>query len=298
MKLPSLLLVLLLLLAAACGPQAPALSEPDPTVPTRAAESPAPSRAPDFVGVVTSRVSKVITADFEGRVLHLDLRDGQYVHAGDVVAKLDDTELRSQLAELEGKKKAAQAQEARAYALANNAARKALVEKRLMRLGASSPDAYRTAASEASADGADGGVAAGQIAEATAQIDQLHKLIASADVQAPIDGVVSVVKVKEGEVAHKGTAIARVFDPGALVIRFAVPPTERAAVAPGTAVELVTDDHRVVPATVQRAEEAHDPAIEFVVVEASLDPGTHPDAIRVGDHGHVRVASPARELPR
>ena len=266
-------------------------SEPDPTAATQSVARPAAARELELVGIVTSRVAKVITADFEGRVDHLELHDGERVHAGQVVAHLDATELRAKRAQLDAQRRAARAQAARAGALAANAARRARVEQRLMRLGASSPDAYRNAASEASADGADGGVAAGQIAEATAQIEELDKLIASAEVKAPIDGVVSVVKVQEGEVAHKGTAIARVFDPGALVVRFAVPRGELDAVPAGTSIDLHTGDGRDVHATVERAEDSHDPAIEFVVVEAAIDPHTPADAIRVGDNGHVRVAT-------
>jgi multidrug efflux pump subunit AcrA (membrane-fusion protein) len=159
-----------------------------------------------------------------------------------------------------------------------------------MRTGASSPEAVRNALSEASAAGADGGVAAGQIKEASAQIDELEKLIAGANVTAPIDGVVSVVKVKEGEVAHKGTAIARVFDPDALVIRFAVP-SRAAEVQIGTQIQLVTEKGCTVPAIVQRSDDDIDPAIDFKVYEAAIDPSFRIDEIRVGENGHVRIAA-------
>jgi RND family efflux transporter MFP subunit len=248
----------------------------------------------EFVGVVTSRNSKVITADFEGRVETLELHNSQRVHAGQIVAHLDDSELQTKLAAAKAQKSSAQAQAARAGAVAANAARKAHLEQRLMRTGASSPEAVRNALAEASAAGADGGVAAGQIREAAAQIDELTKLIAAADVKAPIDGIVSVVKVKEGEVAHKGTAIARVFDPDALIIRFAVPRTQAAAVKVGTAVQLTTDEGRTVPATVQRPDDDLDPTIDFTVFEATIDPNYRIDEIRVGDNGHVRIAGVAK----
>lgn len=248
----------------------------------------------EFVGVVTSRNSKVITADFEGRIEKLELHNGQRVHAGQIVATLDDTELKSKLDAALAQKASAQAQAARAGAVAANAARKAHLEQRLMRTGASSPEAVRNAIAEQRAAGADGGVAAGQIREAVANIDELTKLIAAADVKAPIDGVVSVVKAKEGEVAHKGTAIARVFDPDALVIRFAVPRPQAASIKVGTAVQLTTDEGRTVPATVQRPDDDLDPTIDFTVFQATIDPSYRIDEIRVGDNGHVRIAGVAK----
>ncbi len=233
-------------------------------------------------------MSKLITTDFEGRIESLQLHDGQLVHAGDVVARLDTTELASKLAQAKAQRQAAQAQAARAGAMASNAARKARLEQRLLRVGASSPEAHRNAMSEASAAAAEGGVAAGQIHEASAQIEEYERLIASAAVTAPIDGVASVVKVKEGELAHKGTPIARVFDPGALVIRFAVPRDQLARVPVGGKIQLVTREGRIVPGTVQPPTDDHDPGIDFMVFEATIAAEASSE-LRVGDTGHVRI---------
>jgi len=255
------------------------------------AATPAQTQKPvEYVGVVTSRNSKVITADFEGRIMRLDLHNSQHVKAGQIVARLDDTDLQSKLDAAKAQRAQAQAQAARAGAVAANAARKYRVEQRLARAGASSPEAVRNAAAEASAAGADGGAASAQIRETTAQIDQLEKLVAAADVKAPIDGVVAVVKAKEGEVAQKGTAIARVFDPDALVIRFAVP-NHAADIKSGTPIQLVTEKGDTVPATVQRSDDDLDPAIDFKVYEAAIDPSFRIDEIRVGENGHVRIAA-------
>lgn len=255
-----------------------------------AAKQEAP-KAAEFVGVVTSRNSKVITADFEGRVDKLDLHNGQHVHTGQIVAHLDDSELQSKLDEARAQKANAQAQAARAGALAANAARKAQIERRLMRSGASSPEAVRNALSEANAAGAEGAGAGASIREYAAQITEYERLIATADVKVPIDGVVAVVKAKEGELAHKGTAIARVFDPDALVIRFGVPRAQLAAVKLGSPVVLETESGAKVPATVQRRDDDHDPTIDITSFEATIDPNFRIDEIRVGDNGHVRIAA-------
>ncbi len=269
----------------ACAQEAPP-SEVDPMeVVHAAAPEPAPP-PPEFVAVVTSKKSKVITADFDGRIEKLLIHSDQYVHAGDQVAQLDIHELRAKLDEAKARRAAAQAQAARAGALAYNAARRARVEEHLMRSGASAPEAFRAAQSEAAAAGAEGGVAAGQIHEAAATIEELERLIATANVTAPIDGVISTVKAKEGEIAHKGTTIARVFDPHELVIKFAVPRDQRAHVQLGAPIELVYDsDHRVA-AIVTAVEDDHDPAIDYL--QASADP-KRVDDLRVGVTGRVHI---------
>ena len=264
---------------------------------TEAVHEAAPAVAPkakEFVAVVSSRVSKVITADFQGRVERLAIRNGQTVHAGDVVAELDPTQLRMDLEKAKGAFAAAKGQAGRAGAAYSNARRRASLEQRLIRSGAVAPEAYRSALSEAGQFGADGAAAAGEMQRARAQIKELEAMIGKAQVRAPLDGVVSIVKIKEGEVPAKGTPIARVFDPNQLVVRFAVPRADRSLVAPGVAVELVTNTSKqTVPATVRLEDTVDDPSIDFTVFEAVIDPNYRIDGIRVGDNGSVRIASAA-----
>jgi len=251
-------------------------------------------KAPEFVAVVSSRVSKVISADFQGRVDKLSIRNGQTVRAGDVVAELDPSQLKSDLEKAKGAYAAARGQAGRAGAAYSNARRRANLEQRLIRSGAVAPEAYRNALSEAGQYGADGAAAKGEMQRATAQIKEFETMIAKAQVRAPIDGVVSIVKVKEGEVPAKGTPIARVFDPNQLVVRFAVPRADKTLVKPGLAIELVTStSSQTIPATVRLEDAVDDPSIDFTVFEAVIDPNYRIDGIRVGDNGTVRIASVA-----
>src|SRR5438094_375065 len=98
MKPPMPLVVLPLLLAAACATHEPTPSELDPTEATSAPAAAEPPRPVELVAVVTSRVSKVIAVDFDGgKLTKVDIRNGQTVHQGQIVAQLDTTELQSQL---------------------------------------------------------------------------------------------------------------------------------------------------------------------------------------------------------
>jgi RND family efflux transporter MFP subunit len=254
-----------------------------------------PAKAPEFVGVISSRVSKVIAADFDSKVERLNIRNGQRVKAGDIVAELDTTELRAKLDQAKGSYESAKGQRARAGAAYANAARRARLERRMVQSGVSAPAALDNVRTEASQFGADGASAAGEMARAAAQIKELEGLLARAQVPAPIDGVVSIVKAREGENLSKAGQIARVFDPNQLVVRFAVPKKSLSLVKPGVAVELVTNaEHRAVPAKVVLQDDTADPTIDFIVFEAVIDPNFRTDEIRVGDNGHVRIAGAAK----
>src|SRR5262245_32638277 len=108
------LLVLPVLLVAACGASETEPNEPDPTeavVPAAKAEAP---KTPDFVAVISSKKSETIAAAFDSKVLKIDIRNGQPVRTGDVIAELDDTELRAKLDEAKGQLQRAKGAAARA----------------------------------------------------------------------------------------------------------------------------------------------------------------------------------------
>jgi RND family efflux transporter MFP subunit len=295
MKRLSLKVLAPLLLAAACSAHETAPNEADPTEARYEAPKAEAPKAPEFTGVISSRVSKVIAADFDGKVVKLNIRNGQRVRTGDVVAELDTTELKAKLAQAKGSFDAAKGQRARAGAAYANAARQAKMERRLIISGASAPSALDNAKAQANQFGADGASAAGEMARTSAQIKELEGLLAKANVPAPIDGIVSIVKAREGENLSKAGQIARVFDPNQLVVRFAVPKKHLSLVKVGTPVELVTNEGRkVVPAQVAVIDQASDPTIDFTVFEAVIDPNFRTDEIRVGDNGHVRIAGAAK----
>lgn len=279
-----------MLLAACSGHEQPP-SEPDPTEATRVTTPEAAPPTPEFVAVVASRTSRAVSPEFDGNIEKLLVRSGQVVKAGDPIAMLDASQLQSDLERQLSERASAQSEAASYGVRAGQARRQANLTHRLLRTGTESLEAYRTAQAEANAAGAQGGIAVGRIKGANVQIERLQKLIASAKVTAPIDGVISVVKAKVGEGAHKGVPLASVVDPTALLVRFAVPRMQRAKIAQNTVVELrVPGDERPVYATVERVTDELDPTIDFVTVDADIvDLKLHRD-VRVGTVGRVRIA--------
>jgi RND family efflux transporter MFP subunit len=246
---------------------------------------------PDFPGVVTSRNSKVVPAEFQGRVERLSTFAGQKVRAGDPIAKLDDTELKSKIQSAKHNESAARADAGAAGAQAFAARLQYQRDSRLGRKGYVAQSTVDNARAQLGSLGAQSGAHLERADSFKAERARLEELVTKAQVVAPFDGVVMMVKVKEGEMAQQGTPIARVFDPRDLLVKFAVPKEHRHLVAPGKRVELRIDGvARPVWATIERIAD-EEPPINFAVVEADIDDSKlGPDEIRVTSQGRVRLA--------
>lgn len=280
-----------LFVATACGAADQQPVEPDQTEATTPAAVPAAPERPEFVGIVTSRKSEVIPAAFTGRILKLGVHPGQRVHTGDSIAKLDDTDLKSQIAGYFAEEKAARAEAGASGALAGAAKNDVLTAQRLYRSGAGTLNAIRDAQSKTSSQGAQGAAALARGGIAKSKRDVAERQLAQAEITSPLDGVVMMIKAKEGEVTQQGASIARVFDPRDLIIRFAVPKEYRSQIAVNTRVELRIDGvERPVWASVERLADEEAP-INLTVVEADIDDSKlAPDEVRVASVGRVRIA--------
>lgn len=253
------------------------------------AKMPVASGEVECVAVVTSRVSQALTTESNAPIMKVLVHDDQYVHQGDVIAQLDVSELRSKLNSQRGQLARAQGQASRAYAQATSAQQSAHVAGIMARVGAGSPEEMRKLQAEASAAGGDGAAAAGEISAAKADIAETERLIAAADIKAPIDGTVSMLHVHEGEMAHAGATLGRVFDPTDLQVKFAVPRAHGKAIKVGDKVQLDYEGDQKLPAVVSDVIDANDVAVDFLQVIAQIDKSSHPD-VRVGIRGYVRIA--------
>jgi multidrug efflux pump subunit AcrA (membrane-fusion protein) len=246
----------------------------------------------DCTAVITSRNSHVVTAESDGTVMALQAHTDAFVRQGDPIAQLDVSALRAEQAEAEGQMINAQGQAARAGAQYAAAARKVKIEGRLARVGASSIETVNAAKSEASAAGGEGAGAAGTIQQAKVKIAETKRLIEAANIKAPMDGTVAVIKVHIGDMARKGSPIARVFDPNDPIVKFAMPRTSHESVHIGDVVQMNVGEHSI-NVTVSSITDDHDPSIDFFTVVAELDKATissRPADIKVGASGHVRIA--------
>jgi multidrug efflux pump subunit AcrA (membrane-fusion protein) len=280
-------------LLAACGTPDRPPAQPDPTAAIAPAPVEAPAERPDFPGVITSKVNKVIPAEFNGKLDKILVHQRKRVKAGEIVAKLNTDDLKVQAEQLLAQEKSSAAQAGAYAATARAAAAAAKTERRLYDRGFQSRNATISANARLAEARGQIGAAAQQAKASRVQREQIEDQIKKADVPAPIDGVIMILKAQQGEMLQRGTSIARVYDDSDLIIKFAVPKEHRNLVKEGGRVELrVTGSTQPIWARIDRITEEQ-PPITFFVVEADIDDSKlRPDEIQVASEGRVRIEEP------
>jgi RND family efflux transporter MFP subunit len=263
-------LLALTALLAACGAAEPQPTAPSPTEARVAAAPSEPEPEPEYVGVVTAKKSTIIAAPFRGRFNRIDVHLGSRVKKDDKIARLDDTELKTQIEGFKAEERAASAQSGVGGAQAAGLAKKLIAQQKLVQLGALPPMALTQTRAEMDAASAQGGAAAagGGVPKSKRLIAEAQ--LAKAEMSTPIDGVVAMVKAKEGEVVEQGQTVAKVSDPTELNIRFALPKERRDDAVPGTPVKIRIDGIEQALWGVIDYTSNDEPALGFVVVVAKI----------------------------
>jgi RND family efflux transporter MFP subunit len=267
--------------AAQTAPIAAPAPAPPPAAPSR-------SRAADeYVGALTTRRTAVVSVEFEARVEELLVNMGDKVMLGDPLARMDERPLRQKLTAAQAAAEAAEATVRSASLDLEDAQRRVERERGDFRDEGNADIAMAEASLKKSEDA---------LRAARADVLALERQVASATLTAPMAGIVSVVRVRPGQLLAPGTVLLRIFDPAEVRVRFAVPPEHVARMRNGTRVVLsVTGSGVKVPGTVRQVAPELEPAGRVVLVEAELDEGA--DALRrlpvqIGAVGRVRLARP------
>ena len=280
------------LLVAACGAPAPLPTEPNPTEATTfRVEKDLPPPV-EFVGVVTTRNSQMITSKVQAPIKAFHIQRGDHVKIGAPIAELETSELQNKLAQAEANQKAAQMEAGSFGAQIGALRQKVIAETRLQRLGVSSSMALRTAQAELGQVGAQAAAASAKGLSARAEVDQAQKNLDNTRIVAPINGVVTNIRVHEGQAVQYGTPLAWVFDPSDFVLKFAVPREHIEAVKRAGRVQLTVEGNpRPIWAQVTKILAAQEPPINFTVVEADIDDTKlAPGELAVASVGRVRIA--------
>ena len=268
-----------------------AIPAADPAVVLTGAPAPAPAPAKKnetYLGVVTTKQSKVVVASFEGRVEALLVHSGQIVAAGEPIARLDSSQLMLQVESARAREAAARSAAGQASAEKADAKRRYKLEKDLLIDGATTREAVIAAKQNIGRTGS--GEYWSIHKAALAERERLEALLADATIAAPIGGIVSALRVKEGELAMNGTPVARIFDPSDRWIRFAVPPEQRADFPIGAQVTVTVAGARSpLVATIATVSNVMEPPLQLTVIEADLDDGRAETALaEVGSMVDVR----------
>lgn len=160
-----------------------------------------------------------VTSRIAGRIVALELLEGDQVAEGQVVCRIDSTDLTNQLAK-------ARADLAQARADLDNAQRNLARAQELFRDNVVSVQARDDAATKVE-------VARAAVGSAEAEVDYYQDQLRDTEIRSPIDGVVVYKALQVGEWVTPGTPILTIDDLSTMWARVDVQETEIAALRVG-----------------------------------------------------------------
>lgn len=283
--------LLTFVLVAACEARDPQQVEPDQTVATVAPAPAEVTERPEVIGVVTTRKSVVVPVPFKGTLLEVDVKPNMRIRKGELIAKLDDRDLRDQIRQARSEESQGRASAGADGTAAAVARAEATRLYRAYKAGAVSKATYEAKLGEARIASSRSGVGGSQAKGAVARRETLERQLAQASIVAPFDGIAMNVKLKEGAVAQQDEPIARLYDPSDLTFKFSIPKPWRKDFAVGSRVELKIEGvERSIWATVERIADQEAPLNIAVAVADIDDTKLAPDEIRIAAVGRVFLA--------
>jgi RND family efflux transporter MFP subunit len=229
-----------------------------------------------------------VKAKVPGEVLHLGVREGERVSAGQPIARIDTADLEARLAERQGALESARAQ----LALAEKTR---LMNNRLLAEKFISQNAYD--GSQSTHD-----VAVGNVKSAEAQVRLAQNALRDANVLAPLGGVVAKRHVQAGEKVAVESPLVTIVDLNDLELAALVPASDVPELATGMSVEINVDGfgERRFSGTIGRINPSTEPGTRAFFVYVALP--NRDAALRAGLFATGRIAlassAPAPTLPQ
>lgn len=203
------------------------------------------ARSVSVSGVVEPIRSVGVNAQVPGALLAVNVEEGSLVRRGQVLARIDDRELRAQLQSAD-----AQLQVARsAYERAEQ-----LRDRKVITLPEYERDRAAFAAAQASAD-------------------QLRTRLGYTTVGAPVSGVVTAKLVEAGDVVGNQTRLFEIADISTMVVRVGVSELDVVELSIGDRVDIMLDAYpgRPLAGAIRRVFPSADPNTRLVPVEVAFD---------------------------
>jgi RND family efflux transporter MFP subunit len=196
--------VLLLWLAGKFTPKVPSAEPPQSPAPAIAEQSTEAHwiTLPVFetaVGTIRSVHETTISSKILARVVEVDLKAGQSVRAGDVLVRLDDTDLRARFQQ-------AKAAVTSAEALYSQAVRDERRDAPLHNSKVISDQEYQKTLTARNSYAA-------ELRRAQESVNEMQAMLDSATVRATSDGIITDKKVDVGDMVTPGQVLATLFDP-------------------------------------------------------------------------------------
>lgn len=207
-----------------------------------------------------------VAAKLPGRIAKILVSEGQWVKAGDLVARMDTAEIDAQLHQAEASVAQAEQQKLQAEALLNQRiSERQFAEEEFSRTEKLATNGHVTqeqvdhartilATADAGVAAASAGIdlAAATIAAAQASVERLQSVRADADLAAPHDGRVQYVLAKTGEIVGAGGKVVTLTDLTDIYMTIFLPARDAGLLEIGSEARIILDPipEYVIPANV------------------------------------------------
>lgn len=205
--------------------------------------------------------------------------EGDRVSKGEVIARLDDTVLRAELAE----QKAA-VEQARATLEAAETA-----SARAQKLIASNAISTETAEERATTVK----TSRAQLTQALAAADNIAAQLARTEIRSPFDGTVSTRPAVAGSIVQSGTELMRIVRDGKVEVAVQMPEKDLAAIAIGLAATITDASGKAFPGRVSSIAEKVDGTTRLGTVYVAPQDGS---GLRPGMFARVSIATSSAEV--
>ena len=230
-----------------------------------------PSRG--YVGVITASDSVDIAPRFQGVVATILVRVGDTVTANQVVASMDQKSMQEELRAAQAALGAAVAAKRQADVDVDDARRKVALETKAVADGVSPRTTLEEAQFGLKRAQAASERASSTVAAESSHVQTARDHVSDTSLRAPTSGTVAMRFKDPGATVPAGGAILRIVGRGGLRLRFAVPPDEAHALAPGASVHATIETiATAVIATIRQVSPALDQASGMIIIEAELSP--------------------------
>ncbi|HEX3477624.1 MAG TPA: HlyD family efflux transporter periplasmic adaptor subunit [Kofleriaceae bacterium] len=252
---------------------------------------------PGFLAALTPKQVADVPAPYTSAGAHLAVKLGDAVTAGQIVARLDDRQLRQELDAGRAQLHTAQAAVVQAQVDRRGAEIVLTREKSAEAAGVGSRADLATATQAVAKAAAAVTVARATAEERATRLAQLQAHLSEMTLASPIAGSVALLYAQDGARVEEGRPVLRVISGGVLV-QFAIPADKAGSIHPGDLVDLRLD-RRPEPLTARVGHVAPelDAVAQMIIADADLvDP---PPDLQPGTVGRIvpRPARPAAARP-
>lgn len=249
---------------------APTESAALPVPPSQAARSPYPPKQETFLGVILARRSVDLAPRDEGRIIAVNVRLGDAVRAGSVVATINVPTLRFDLGMARASADAAQVDEERAAIELAQAEELLGRRKALSQMALTSGEDLASATFQEKLARTRVLATSAALAERRSRVNQLSQQTSDLEIRAPFDGIVTARYLDPGANVTSTTPIVRIISASDLFVRFAVSADRTRALKIGRAV-IITSGADTLHGAIEKVAPEVDAASRMVVVEAQVN---------------------------